>query len=66
MTTLTAQKVEHMLWLAHRLSRARRKPERYADINAARLEQELIEEMRPRLIAILRLASKALRQKGSR
>lgn len=62
MKALTVQKIEHMLWLAHRISRAKAKAARsgFAD-ETLHLEQSLIEEMRPHLIMTLRLAARALR-----
>jgi len=58
---LTPKKLDRMIWLAHRRARARSRAEqsRFAD-NTAGLEACLMDEMRPHLIKILRLARKQL------
>lgn len=58
---LTVEKIDRLIWLAHRRSRATGKARRggFADMTGP-LEHDLMEEMRPHLLKILKAARRAL------
>jgi hypothetical protein len=64
---LTLRKIDRLLWLAHRRSRAAAKAKRSGFPNQSeQLERSLLAELGPHLIAILRAADRELRRRGTR
>lgn len=60
---LTTKELDRLLWLAHRRSRAAGRGDAG---HAAKLEFEIMDGLRPHLIAILRLADRAMYAKDKR